>query len=196
MAPPHSPTSPTSLLSAHQLKREHGFLLIRMQRLEAIAGIDSRNETIETNATRPFRRTLRDHRDERYEAIEPNATRPSRCRLTDHRDERYQAQSCCAQQVRTLKHGGKNEAEEDRKEVMSRLETISSEMEAIAKQIAIIEDREWQTDENWERWKSWARRWMLLRPALEKPGKEMDHAGEAGQADGRCSDRLGRFWLR
>ncbi|SMQ56390.1 unnamed protein product [Zymoseptoria tritici ST99CH_3D7] len=99
-------------------------------------------------------------------------------------------------QVRTLKHGGKNEAEEDRKEVMSRLETISSEMEAIAKQIAIIEDQEWQTDENWERWKSWARRWMLLRPALEKPGKEMDHAGEAGQADGRCSDRLGRFWLR
>ncbi|SMY30208.1 unnamed protein product [Zymoseptoria tritici ST99CH_1A5] len=53
MALLHPPTSPASLLWAHQLKREHGYLLERMQKLEAeIARVDSRNKAIEKNASK------------------------------------------------------------------------------------------------------------------------------------------------
>lgn len=46
MPPPQRPpSSPTSLLWAHQLKREHGFLLNRMKKLEAeIAGVETRTQ--------------------------------------------------------------------------------------------------------------------------------------------------------
>lgn len=45
MAPQRPPSSPTSLLWAHQLKREHGFLLNRMKKLETeIAGVESRTK--------------------------------------------------------------------------------------------------------------------------------------------------------
>ena len=48
---PQRPSSPTSLLWAHQLKREHGYLLKRMQDLESTCGKqDSRIKAAETTA--------------------------------------------------------------------------------------------------------------------------------------------------
>ncbi|KJY00206.1 hypothetical protein TI39_contig339g00043 [Zymoseptoria brevis] len=154
MAPLDPPTSPTSLLWAHQLKREHGYLLERMQKLEAeIARVDSRNKAIETNASKDDLAAL-------------------------------------AEQVRTLKDGGKNEAENLRQDVMTRLAAVSTDMEDIVKKITTIGDKGQQNKEDWER-ASGTQKSLLKRiedvernlqeyaHALELLGKEMDAAQTA-----------------
>ncbi|SMY24483.1 unnamed protein product [Zymoseptoria tritici ST99CH_1A5] len=151
MAPPHPPTSPTSLLWAHQLKREHGFLLNRMQKLEAeIARVETRNKAIETSATKDDLAAL-------------------------------------AEQVRTLKDSGKNEAEQVQQEVMSQLANVGKEMEDIVKKVTTIGENEQQNKEDWERAND-TQKSLLKRiedvernlqeyaSALEQLGEEMDAA--------------------
>ncbi|SMY30045.1 unnamed protein product [Zymoseptoria tritici ST99CH_1A5] len=111
--------------------------------------------------------------DSRNKAIETNATKNDLAALSE--------------QVRTLKDGGKNEAEDLRQDVMSRLATVSKDIEDIVKKITTIGDKEQQNKENWERASS-TQKSLLKRIedvernlqeytlALEELGKEMDAA--------------------
>jgi hypothetical protein len=101
------PTSPTSLLWAHQLKREHGHLLGRIQQLE----------------------TTNRQQGERLQKAESSAS-------AGHRDDI----AALAKQVQALDESGiKQRLTKVEEDVMSKLEDVQAENEAVALKVASME---------------------------------------------------------
>ncbi|KAK5133262.1 hypothetical protein LTR08_007996 [Meristemomyces frigidus] len=144
------PSSPTSLLWAHQLKREHGFLLGRMQQLE------SSNQ----------------QQDDRLKNTETVA------KTTASNDI-----SALAEQVKALDGDAINRrVAEVEKEVMSKLEDVQTESEAIVMKLASLEKDEALVEE--ERRKAFNKEKALLKRVCEVEGSLEEYQ--------QSLDRVGR----
>ncbi|KAK4954465.1 hypothetical protein LTR10_007896 [Elasticomyces elasticus] len=127
------PSSPTSLLWAHQIKREHGHLLNRLQKMEAAHDQqESRLKHAETAA--------RSHANEDIAAL--------------------------AEQVKALDESGITERlARVEKDVMSKLDDVQAESEAIILKVASLEKDDVVAEE--ERRKSFNREKALLKRVAE-----------------------------